>query len=137
MMQAKAWSDDHKIEVEFDATRWFTRATDRQILQLAQCDWGMDYPADEVVQEAADWDRNARKLFAYLELINEKETTVGSDCQVIQEQAMAWVLHNRPWLVGFIELMNRRGCDPDECMKTLDAYVRRAGGKTKKRKGGR
>lgn len=125
MIQAKAWSDDHKIEVEFDATRWFTRATDEQILRLAHCDWGMDYPADEVVQEATGWDRNTRKLLAYLELINEKETTVGSDCQVTGEQSLAWILHNRPWLIGFIRLMEERACDPDQCVKMLEAHVRR------------
>ena len=54
MICAECHSDDHNVEVAFDATRWFEQATDKQIAELAAVGWGGEYPADAVAEFMTD-----------------------------------------------------------------------------------
>ena len=89
---ADAHSDDHAVYIKFDALAWFREVSAENILKLAKCGWGGDYPADAVVTYMQDYDENVKRLFSYLE-INRK---VGYECHVNEESAMAWLADNRP-----------------------------------------
>lgn len=43
-IKAEVHTDDHIYEVNFDAEPWFAQASDKEILEVAECGWGGDYP---------------------------------------------------------------------------------------------
>lgn len=96
MIRAEAHSDDHRIEVEFDATLWFEQADIQEILDLAKCEWGGHYAADQVALELADGHRELTRLFDYLNIVND----VGFEVHVDEDNARAWLLINHPGLLG-------------------------------------
>ena len=99
VIRAEAHSDDHNVEIEFDALRWFKQATDEEIVELAECGWGGHYPADAVA-EYFDGKKNCTsRLFRYLEDIAEdwsKKDLMGFECHVNEEDAIKWLRKNRP-----------------------------------------
>lgn len=109
-IRAEVHTDNLAIEVEFDATAWFKQATDAQILALAECEFGGDYPADEVARfyddSPLDQDKRIELLFDYLALKMGGEPC-GFECHVNEEDALAWLLDNRPKLrAKVMEIVN-------------------------------
>lgn len=101
MITAEVHSDDRVLQVTFDATSYFQQAADADIIALAACDWGGDYPADAVAQHAAENNRDVAKLFEYLEAIADvpsKKDQRGFECSVESDSVMAWLRVNRPGL---------------------------------------
>jgi hypothetical protein len=99
MIKANAWSDDHNIEVDFDATPWFEGASSKEILDLAACDWRGDYPADAVAMFMADQVPELADLFKYLEIIAKdplKKDLGGFECAVEAKCARQWIRAHRP-----------------------------------------
>jgi hypothetical protein len=102
MIKAEVHSDDHVVEHNFDATKWFRLATDENIIKLAQCGWGGDYPADNVAIFMAEQDSGVADVFKYLELIAKdpmKKDCHGFECHVDEEQARSWIAKHRPHLI--------------------------------------
>jgi len=100
-IKAETHSDDHNVETEFDAVHWFTIATDAQILNLADCGWGGDYPADEVAQWSSDLYDGVDKVFNYIATIQDdpsKKDMSGFECHVNESDAMEWLKEHRPHL---------------------------------------
>ena len=99
-VQARATTDDHKVDVTFDATPWLRQATEAALLALAGCGFGGDYPADEVAHQSVTLlgDAGLAKLFAYLEIVNQfpVREAVGFECRVDEDQARAWLKRHRP-----------------------------------------
>ncbi len=94
MIKAEAHSDDHTMQVRFDATPWFRTASVASIVALADCGWGGDYPADEVAIALADSNRELRRLFSYIELIandRSKKDVKGFECHISEKDAMVWL----------------------------------------------
>ncbi len=77
MIQARCYSDDRNVDVEFDATLWWAQASEEQKQALRDCGWGGDYPADEVAIFMADHDEGVKRMFTYLEIID-----IGFECHV-------------------------------------------------------
>ncbi len=99
VIRAEAHSDDHNVEIEFDALRWFKHASDDEILELAECGWGGDYPADGVAEFFDGKKNGTGRLFRYLEDIAEdwsKKDLRGFECHVNEEDAIKWLRKNRP-----------------------------------------
>jgi len=101
MIHAECHSDDHVVEVKFDATAWFEKATDEEIKALAACDWGGDYPGDAVAEWMAEHDASVKALFDYLAL--RPKEPLGFECHVDATDALAWIKANRPSLGQWIE----------------------------------
>jgi len=100
-IRAEAHSDDHRVEVDFDATPYFVAATDDELRELAATGWAHDYPADAVAQHVADHDPAVQRLFTYLEFIPTmpySSDTVGFECDVDEHDARAWLRLHRPAL---------------------------------------
>lgn len=95
-IRAEVHSDDRVIEAQFNALPWFEQASDEEIKALAKCDWGGDYPADEVAQHMADLDPNVRKVFDYVAL----RVSEGFECHVNEDDARAWLTAYRPGLLS-------------------------------------
>lgn len=93
MIKAEVHSDDYKATADFDATRWFEQASDEEILELAACDWGGDYPADDVARWFEDEDSEVERVFDYVDTAG-----LGFECHVEVADAMDWVKANRPEL---------------------------------------
>jgi hypothetical protein len=66
MITTEVHTDDYVAEAKFDAEPWFQQATDKQILALAGCQFGGDYPADEVAQWFDGKHEEVSDVFRYL-----------------------------------------------------------------------
>jgi hypothetical protein len=100
MIRAECHSDDRVREASFDATPWFEQASDKEILDLAQCEWGGDYPADYVAHFMAGKNTAVAQMFQYLELVAPKKDAPGFECYITEKDAFAWVKANRPDLAS-------------------------------------
>lgn len=90
LIPAECHSDDQKVQISFDAISWFLQATEKQIQDLVDCEFGLDYPADAV---AMFFDKTTtEKLFMYLDIIQDQ----GFECTVDREKASKWIKENRP-----------------------------------------
>ena len=100
-VKAEAHSDDYNVQVEFDAADWFEQASDQEIVELVNCGWGGDYPADAVAEFLSDADLGLSKLFDYLHAIANdpsKKDCNGFECHIDPDKAAAWLNANRPQL---------------------------------------
>lgn len=94
---AECHSDDHVVECPFDAARWLAKAITQKIIDLAQCGWGGDYPADNVAIYMGDKDKEIEFMFKYIEHYNKAHKEhIGFECHVQEAEAMAWLKKNRP-----------------------------------------
>lgn len=100
---ANAYSDDRLYEVSFNAAPWFANATYDEILALARCGWGGDYPADAVVHSTIDnGDSNhVADLSAMMEYVTKKKD-LGFECHIDEGEAMAWLKAHRKDLADHI-----------------------------------
>lgn len=103
MIRAECHSDDHVVEVAFDATIWFEQASDKEILDLAAVEWGGDYPADDVAIWMADRNGDIARMFTYLEMVAGRRNSPGFECHIDGMDAMGWLGEHRPHLVAKIE----------------------------------
>lgn len=122
-VSAEAHSDDRRKEVDFDAAPWFARASDEEIIALAECDWGGDYPADAVAENLSDRRVNEDlvELFAYLNGANEHlsmyEDTIGFECNVEEAYALQYCrafrysLFVKLMLIGMFDSLELEGSD--------------------------
>lgn len=102
---ADVHSDDHKMNVQFDARLWFMQADDKDIIDLAQCGWGGDYPADAVATFMAGQQDDVQAVFDYIVAVKTQINgdTMGFECHVDGAQAMNWIRQQRPSLILQIE----------------------------------
>lgn len=99
-ISAACHTDDYRYDIPaFDATPWFIIASDREIRQLIEDGFGGNYTADGIAEDARDYDVQVRAMFAYLENLPDSYELRGFECHVDEEQAFAWLKHNRPHLL--------------------------------------
>jgi len=102
MINAKCFSDDQRVEVNFDATPWFEQASEDQIKELATCEWGSNYAADDVALFMADINKKIQKMLDYCE---HHPDQIGFECHVTSEDAIAWLRTERPLILDNLALM--------------------------------
>lgn len=112
---AKTYRDDQAVSVPFDAVAWFAQASDTEIMELAGCRWGGNYPADAVAQWMADVDPAVGSLFRYLERVNdpraEWQDPCGFECYVDADAALAWLKTARPALYATLTAIQTVGAE--------------------------
>lgn len=114
-VEAEVWTDDHTIEVVFDAADWLAQASVEDIISLHNIDWRGDLPADNVVLWMQDKDYEVAGLFHYLNNTRLPVDFSGFEVSVNEEQAMAYLkAHdiNKYWLV-------REGIGEAKCSKVM------------------
>jgi hypothetical protein len=101
-VSAEAHSDDHHVEIDFDATPWFVQASDKKIQELIQIDFGGDLASDSVAEFFEE--TTTKRLFEYLSFkpTMGSDERVGFECHVDEQEAMAWLRANRPHLISNI-----------------------------------
>lgn len=119
-----AHSDDRWAEAHFDAAPWFHQASDREILELAQCEWGGDYPADYVAEYMADHDAEPRKMFDYIAIANADHNRVGFECWIDPGDARAWLNRHRPHLLPIITRMDEEAEHFEDAQKAIEAALK-------------
>ena len=100
IIPAECHTDDFAVEVPFDALKWFKEASDQEILDLAECEWRGDYPADAVAQTSSTWNKELDKVFDHT---NPHKDLGGFECSVDEGKALEWLLINKPELHAKIE----------------------------------
>lgn len=132
MISARTHTDDHAIEVEFDATPYFAKAPEENLARLIECGFGGDYPADWVAQNLAETQPEIAAMFTYLDARNRaSRKSIGYEVQVDEEQALGWLRQNRR---SVLHTLNQGDYDLamcDSCGRIHDRY-----GMVKKEKDG-
>jgi hypothetical protein len=92
-IRAECHTDNYAYAEKFDAEPFFRSASPEEIIALAACEWGGDYPADQVAWffDAKPGYENITGLFEYIE-----NTKSGFECHVFYPDAMSWLSKNRP-----------------------------------------
>jgi hypothetical protein len=104
VIPAEVYSDDHVVEVDFDALPWFEKATDDQITALAAEGWGAGSESDMVPEFCDDFDPEIKRLWQYISFGPKNYgEDVGTTCHVSSSKAMAWLKANRPELYKQLE----------------------------------
>ncbi len=98
-ISAEVHTDDYVHQIEFDALPWFKQASDGLILELAECGWGGDLPADEVAIYMGGINEDVKRVMDNVGN-NPNEDLSGFECNVDEDSAIEWVEKNRPHLVG-------------------------------------
>lgn len=93
---AECHSDDHAVEVKFDAAIWLKRASTKKIIDLCRCEWGGDYAADQVAQDMAAVNEDIDLMFKYVFARKKSREDIGYECHVQETEARAWLKKNRP-----------------------------------------
>jgi hypothetical protein len=97
---ARTYSDDRIVDIRFDAEWWFGNVGDQEIIDLAECGWGGDYPADAVAISMADHDTAVAEMFAHIERVSSPGKPVGFECHVDATEALTWLDDNKPELAA-------------------------------------
>ena len=97
-IRAECHSDDRMVEAAFDAEPWFKQASDEDVVRLARCGWGNDYPADELAIFIADMNEEVQRVFTYLDLVAHKKNPPGFECTVEHSSAIEWLSRHNPEL---------------------------------------
>jgi len=106
MIRAEAHSDDFKHTAKFDATPWFEQVTVEEIIELAECGWGGDQPADQVAQ-FFDGETGYEGVTSMFE-----NKDGGFECHVHEADVFAWLASNRPSVLGAVA--EALGENPDD-----------------------
>jgi hypothetical protein len=93
VIPAEVHSDDFATRGDFDALAYFMQAGEQELLKLADCGWGGDYPADEVAQHMASLNAGVKGVFTYIE---NTPNRVGYECVIDGDKALEWIKTNRP-----------------------------------------
>lgn len=97
LIRAEVFSDDRIYEIKFDAAKWFEQADPSALRDLASCEWGGDYPADNVAEFFInDKNSNVADLFDYLHRLHAHGKIMGFECYVNEVDALAWLQTHRP-----------------------------------------
>ncbi len=91
-------NDTYGPIVEFDATPWFEKASDRDIDCLRGEEYYAGEVSDEVAQFCADKDATVAKFFEYVEFRQRfsRGSDSGFSCRVSEKDAETWIADNRP-----------------------------------------
>jgi len=108
VVPARAWSDDNRVEVEFDARDYLLIAKDITIQELDAACWRDGYEADAVAAYAASSQSQVAQLFKHLEAVNRKkkktEDRVGYSVSVDTDAAAHFLKKQRPLLYESLEV---------------------------------
>ncbi len=93
MIRAEVHADNFAETAKFDALAWFGQAGKDEIVALARCGWGGDYPADDVARffDGRPGFAAVSEVFAYA-----SRHRSGFECHVHDNDALAWIEANRP-----------------------------------------
>lgn len=95
-ISSKAHSDDYHFEIEFNAAGWFAQADDDKILGLSSINWGGDEEADVVALFFESANAELADMFDYCRSTARSRNAIGFECNVDEEDAMAWLKIHRP-----------------------------------------
>jgi hypothetical protein len=105
VIRAEVHTDDFAFTAKFDALPFFELATPEQILDLAKCEWGGDYPADDVARFFIDKPgyEDVTQVFAYASKVKS-----GFECHVYEPEALHWLYVHRPDVFQMLEIKDYR-----------------------------
>jgi hypothetical protein len=104
MITARIHDDAYNAQGTFDATPWFERATSKEITELADCDWGGDYPADAIAYALEETSEVVRSVFLFTHGSRVASEPNGFEVYVDREEALSWLRLHRPWTWAAVTL---------------------------------
>jgi hypothetical protein len=112
---AEIHSDNRLYEVRFEAVQWFKKASDQDILDIAEVDWGnkkTNWGCQSTAEIALSAKKKNPEIAVLLEYTSQTQDTwcpQGYECTVDGDDAMAWLKVKRPALHARIEAEMKSG----------------------------
>lgn len=104
-VRADVHSDDFRQRCDFDAAPWLEKASDEEIVKLAGCDWGGDYPADAVAYGLEATSQGISDVLKYCCDAHKYGITMGFEVQVHSDDALAWLGEHRPHILDILDVL--------------------------------
>ncbi len=103
-VKAKIKTDDHVFDLVVDITDWLNQASEKEILDVVNCEFGHDYPTDSIAFFLLDKNDDVDEMFTYLEIMSKRtHDNVGFEVDVNQEEMLEWLRENKPEIYSKIE----------------------------------
>lgn len=94
-VRASFWTDDHRFDVDFDATPYFEKSSADTLLSIAEVGFSGDYNTDNVAEYIADHKlcEELEDGFDYLHALQKANLRdpVGFECRVNSEDFYRWM----------------------------------------------
>ena len=106
-VRARFWTDDHRFEVDFDATPYFEKSSADTLLSIAEVGFSGDYSTDNVAEYIADHKlcEELEDGFDYLHALQKASLRdpVGFECRVNSDDFYRWMdVHYRSELAQWL-----------------------------------
>ncbi len=88
-IRAKITTDDDQYSTDFNAQRWFNKASDAELVGLAGVGWGGDYEADAVAHHSTD--PEVKRILDYCQT-----ESVGFEVHINEQDAIDWIRLSKP-----------------------------------------
>lgn len=101
MVTAEFWTDDYVFETSFDATPYFEKASEKELLALMECDFSGDSASDAVAEHAATYTPKLQDAMNYIALHNKgARDSIGFECSVDRKSFLVWMSGRRAALLA-------------------------------------
>lgn len=92
-------TDDSVVSAEFDALPWFEQASDSEIYDLIEIEYGGDYAADNVALWFENREPDVDAVLDYSRKGYGGKDLSGFECHVSSEEAEEWIRQHKPGLL--------------------------------------
>jgi hypothetical protein len=105
----RAWLDTKLpapvAEIPFDAQEWFEQASDREIMELVEIDWGGEPEADRIARFMCRFNTWLESVLRHLgpSWYKQQEAHTCYECHVDEDSALDWLRMRRPSLARWAE----------------------------------
>ena len=95
-------NDHNGPVIEFDAAKWFEKASDAEIQELRDEGYSCGYASDSVAEYMDDHDDLVSEFFQYLRFRQEhsRGSSDGYSVRVGDRDAEAWIAEHRPHIAA-------------------------------------
>ena len=122
---AECYDDLFHHRVTFDSVDWFVQASDQEIMDLAECGWGGNLPADAVAEFFENKNDDIDRVFKAVRFFNNPrwgyKRKIGFECQIEEDSAVNWLRVHRPNIYKKINPEEEKGQQPSTKVTGLQA----------------
>ncbi|WP_087864072.1 hypothetical protein [Comamonas thiooxydans] len=116
-VMTKLTSDDGVAKAEFNAALWFYQASVEDLVELQQCGWNCDYPADAIAHFFEVKLNEVGNVFGHINRVNQDsfdDRMTGFQVVVDAQAAKAWLAVHRPAVAAKLWCLDT-GIHIEEC----------------------
>lgn len=101
MIRAEVHTNNFRLQVRFDATKWFELASDQEIINLIECGFGGKYPSNRIAYFLSEYNAELANFFDCFrrDVMMRGGNRVRFECHINGDDAENWIKTRRPHLM--------------------------------------